>query len=163
MSLLLLVMSGVASQIHPIFLSLADVAQQSAVIVLVEDATPPGRDILLPAGSVPMPTRLARVRVLEVLRAPEGQLAPQQLLEVGEADLPMTLESHRMYYDEGISESPFQQVLEGGAPNTGTRVLFLNPCPMPSLPSLLCLSAAEAVAAPEKLSDIRALIAGAQP
>ena len=158
--LLLLTASGVASEIQLEPVSLEALVQASPTIVVVEDAEPAHRDIEIPAGTTAMLTVLRRVRVLEVVRAPAGQLSPQQVIEIGSAYLPQQLDGYRMAHDEGTSESPIFDAYEGGVPNTGTRVLMLQPCPVPGLPSLLCLSADGAIEKPENLSSIRALIPG---
>lgn len=156
--LILLAAVGAASQIHPMPVSLEEVVRSSPTIVLVQDAAPPHRDIQLPAGSTPMGVRMTRVEVVEVVRAPDGQLSPQQVIEVGPAHLQTELSVHQMYYDEGIAESPIYETYEGGAPNSGPRVLLLQPCAIPGLGTQLCFSVTGSIAPPSALPTIRALL-----
>ena len=153
--MLLVAALGVASQIHPNAVSLAEVIQQSSTILVVEDAAPPHRDLRLDAGTVALETRLSRVRVVEVLRSHTGPIAPEQVLEVGEAHLDTMLSVHQLYYDEGIAESPIYDTYEGGGPSTGRRVVFLQPCTLPGGVPQLCLSAVGAVEKIENLPAIR--------
>ncbi|MEL6349490.1 MAG: hypothetical protein AAFV53_40680, partial [Myxococcota bacterium] len=149
---------GGASQVHPLPIPLAAVVQNSPIIVVVDDAAPAFRDVQIPAGSTPMSTRLMRVRVVEVVRAPVNGVQVEQVLEVGEAHLDTMLSVHQMYYDENIAESPIYETYEGGAPNAGLRVMFLGPCTIPEPGPSLCLSAVNAIEKTENLPTVRQLI-----
>jgi hypothetical protein len=153
---LLSVALGVASQIHYQPIELPELVSASPTIVVVEDADPPTRPISLPAGSVSMETNLMRLRVISVVRAPEGQVSPEQIIEIGAANLSEQRMMVQRYHDHGLSISPIFQSYEGPGVE-GRRVMFLRPCGVGDEPGL-CMTVTGGVESVERLGEIQALL-----
>lgn len=162
--LLSLVPPALASQVSHRPASLEEVVRQSPVIARVEPAARAGRVVSVPMagkdGPVPaFEVHLDRLRVVEVLRAPPGLLAPGQEVEVAPADVEDTLLLHRAYYVEGVSESPIYERYESGLPPEATRgrhILFLRPCAV-GPQAALCVTVSGAAAADADRERILAL------
>ncbi len=154
--MLLLSSLGLASQIHYEPIALPELVAASPTIVVVEDAQPTSRTATLPAGSVTMELRLMRLRVVSVVRAPEGQVSAEQVIEVGGANLSEQRMMLQSYHDHGISLSPIYARYEGSAIE-GRRVMFLRPCGVGGEPGL-CMAAEGSVESLEQLDAIRALL-----
>ena len=155
--LVLLIAQGVASQIHYKPITLSEVVAASPTIVVVEDADPSSRNIVLPAGSVSMEVHLMRLRVVSVVRCPPGQVSPEQIIEVGGPDLEYRLMMMHRYNDRGISISPIYAQYDG-MPNTGRRVMFLHPCGVAGGDLGLCMLADGAIESVEALDAVRGLL-----
>lgn len=150
----ILLLAAMASQVFYEPVSLEEVLRQSPVIALVEPVEGGGRAVQVPMTGPSGPvlafeTRLARLRVIEVLRAPAGLVSPAQVVEVGAANLEQQIELHRSYYVDGVSESPIYPLYESGLPPAATQgrhILFLRPCAIGG-EALLCGVVDGAVAA----------------
>ena len=159
--LLSLSMLGVASQIHNESISLAELVSSSPTILLVEPATPAERSTTVPAGSVAMETTLQRLRVLSVVRAPPGQVAPEQVIEVGMPYLAEHAMMVRLREEQGISRSPIFDRYDdpGELSPTGPWLVLLRPCDLADL-NMLCFRAEGATLSPSQLPAVQALVAG---
>ena len=100
-----------------------------------------------------------RLVVVDVLQAPEGQVSPGQVIEVGRANLEMQRMMVWRYHADGISKSPIYQRYQGPEVD-GRRVVFLAPCGTPGDEPGLCLSVSGGVESLEKQAEITALITG---
>lgn len=136
MMIAVLVAAAWASQIFYEDVTLEAVLQRDPIVVVVEDAAPPSGSVSLPAGGT---AQVARLRVVSVAQAPEGLLAPEQIIEVADANL----EAMYMMASEqrdGMRRSPIFERLQAPAATAGAqRVALLRPCHVAGA-ALLCFA-----------------------